>query len=220
MASAFASAIPYVADALVILGVFVMTVGVYGAIRMPDTYTKLHAMSKAVFLGVVSLCASSAVTGDPAIIYRAILIGVFLLVTTPISSFVIARAAYPARGEDGGTGACDESGHGLTREKSHDPFTKVAGLSFQLSRKTTPGADDHRPHEHGPASLARCADFRPHPDCEFFTRQQLACRNLASIRFSRYRAVCSGPAQSAFTRTLIIPDYERALNAQNLCERS
>lgn len=45
MASAFASAIPYVADALVILGVFVMTVGVYGAIRMPDTYTKLHAMS-------------------------------------------------------------------------------------------------------------------------------------------------------------------------------
>ena len=118
MASAFASAIPYVADALVILGVFVMTVGVYGAIRMPDTYTKLHAMSKAVFLGVVSLCASSAVTGDPAIFYRAILIGVFLLVTTPISSFVIARAAFLLRGERMETAdACDESGRGLTRGK-------------------------------------------------------------------------------------------------------
>ena len=69
-------------------------------IRMPDAYTKLHATSKAVFLGVVSLCASSVVTGDTAIIYRAILIAAFLVVTTPISAFVIARAAY-LRGERG-----------------------------------------------------------------------------------------------------------------------
>jgi multicomponent Na+:H+ antiporter subunit G len=103
-----------VADALVILGVFVMTVGVYGAIRMPDTYTRLHAMSKAVFLGVVSLCASSAATGDPAIIYRAVLIAAFLLVTTPISAFVIARAAF-LRGERmEGPEAVDESGKDLT----------------------------------------------------------------------------------------------------------
>ena len=113
MASALASAIPYLADALVVRGVFVMTVGVYGAIRMPDTYTKLHAMSKAVFLGVVSLCASSAVAGDPAITFRAMLIGLFLLVTTPISAFVIARAAY-LRGEKmEAPDALDESGKDL-----------------------------------------------------------------------------------------------------------
>ncbi len=98
LASALSLALPYLADALVVLGVFVMTVGVYGVIRMPDTYTKLQAASKAAFLGVVSLCASSVATGEPTIIYRAILIGAFLLVTTPISSFVIARAAY-LRGE-------------------------------------------------------------------------------------------------------------------------
>jgi multicomponent Na+:H+ antiporter subunit G len=104
---------PYLADALVMVGVLVMTVGVYGAIRMPDTYTKLHSMSKAVFLGVVSLCVSSIVTGDPAIIYRAILIAAFLLVTTPISALVIARAAF-LRGEKMQTpDACDESGRGL-----------------------------------------------------------------------------------------------------------
>ena len=117
MGSAIVTTLPFVADALVVLGVFVMTVGVYGAIRMPDPYTKLHAMSKSVFLGVVSLCASSAVTGDPAIIYRAILIGVFLLVTTPISTFVIARAAF-LRGERMETpDACDEPGGGLTSGK-------------------------------------------------------------------------------------------------------
>jgi Na+/H+ antiporter subunit len=52
-------------------GFFIMTVGVYGAIRMPDTYAKLHSMSEALFLGVVALCASSAVAGDPRIMDRS-----------------------------------------------------------------------------------------------------------------------------------------------------
>jgi multicomponent Na+:H+ antiporter subunit G len=108
------NAVPFLADGLVVLGVLVMTVGVYGIIRMPDTYTKLHATSKAVFLGVVSLCVASVVTVDPAIIYRAMLIGAFLLVTTPISAFVVARAAY-LRGERMEVpNAVDESGRGLS----------------------------------------------------------------------------------------------------------
>ena len=98
MVDTLALATPFLADALVILGVFIMTVGVYGAIRLPDPYTKLHAMSKAVFLGVVSLCVSSAITADPQIIFRVALIAACLVVTTPISAFVIARAAY-LRGE-------------------------------------------------------------------------------------------------------------------------
>ncbi len=113
VASALSLALPYLADALVILALWVMTVGVFGVLRMPDTYTRLHAASKAVFLGVISLCVSSAVAGDPAIIYRAMLIAAFLLVTTPISAFVIARAAF-LRGERMQTpGALDESGQDL-----------------------------------------------------------------------------------------------------------
>jgi multicomponent Na+:H+ antiporter subunit G len=116
--SVLSSALPYLADALVILGLWVMTVGVYGVIRMPDTYTRLHAASKAVFLGVISLCVSTAVTGDPAIIYRALLIAAFLLVTTPISAFVIARAAF-LRGDTMQTpGALDESGKDLPEAPS------------------------------------------------------------------------------------------------------
>ena len=115
MGNAVSSVLPFLADALVLLGVFVMTVGVYGAIRMPDPYTRLHAMSKAVFLGVISLCLSSAVTGDPQVIYRVALIAAFLVVTTPISAFVIARAAYlreePMRAPD----PVDESGRLETR---------------------------------------------------------------------------------------------------------
>ena len=110
-----AALLPYLADALVVLGVLVMTMGVYGAIRMPDTYTKLHSMSKAVFLGVISFCASSVVTGDPAIIGRALLISAFLVITTPVAAVTIARAAY-LRGERmESPNARDESGKGLPR---------------------------------------------------------------------------------------------------------
>ncbi len=109
-------AVPFLADGLVILGVLVMTVGVYGVIRMPDTYTKLHATSKTVFLGVISLCAASVATGDPAIIYRAVLVGGFLIFTTPISAVVVARAAS-LRGEKmEAPDAVDESGRGLSEK--------------------------------------------------------------------------------------------------------
>jgi multisubunit Na+/H+ antiporter MnhG subunit len=68
---------------------------------------------------VISLCVSSAVTGDPAIIYRAVLIAAFLLVTTPIAAFVIARAAF-LRGERMQTpGALDESGQDLPETQGH-----------------------------------------------------------------------------------------------------
>ena len=101
------------ADALVVLGVFIMTAGVYGMVRLPDTYTRLHATSKTVVLGVISLLAASSVTGDPEIVYRVFMIGVFLVLTTPVSAHVIARAAY-WRGETmESPGAVDESGEDL-----------------------------------------------------------------------------------------------------------
>lgn len=93
-----ADAVPWVADALVVLGVLVMTVGVYGMIRMPDTFMRLHAASKVVFLGLIPLLLASTATGDPDIVLRVILIAAFLLLTTPVSGHVIGRAAY-LRGE-------------------------------------------------------------------------------------------------------------------------
>jgi len=104
------AALPFLADALVVLGVIVMTLGVYGIIRLPDTYARLHAASKVVSLGVVSLLLASTVTGDPAVIFRVALIAAFLVVTTPVSAHVVARAAY-LRGERmESRGAVDESG--------------------------------------------------------------------------------------------------------------
>ena len=109
----FTAASPWVADAFVVLGVFGMTVGIYGIVRMPDVYNKLHAASKVVFLGVVMLLAASAVTNDSEIILRAILIGVFLALTTPVSAHVVGKAAFLRRYKMQTPGAIDESGRGL-----------------------------------------------------------------------------------------------------------
>lgn len=100
-------------DALVLLGVVVMTIGVYGLFRMPDVYTQLHAAGKAVFLGIIVFLVASLATRDAAIVSRAVLIATFLILTTPVGAHVIARAAY-LRGEGMATpGALDESGKEL-----------------------------------------------------------------------------------------------------------
>jgi len=61
----------WIADALIVLGLAVMTLGIYGIVRFPDVYTQLHASSKAAFLGVSALLVAAAMGGEPAIVARA-----------------------------------------------------------------------------------------------------------------------------------------------------
>lgn len=44
-------------------------------IRMPDTFMRLHAASKVVFLGLIPLLLASTATGNPDIVLRVILRG-------------------------------------------------------------------------------------------------------------------------------------------------
>ncbi len=98
-----------IADALVVLGLLIVTVGVYGVVRLPDVYTQLHASGKAAFLGIVLLLAAAALQGDGPILTRAILITVLLAITTPVAAHVVGQAAR-ARGEPMRTpGAIDET---------------------------------------------------------------------------------------------------------------
>lgn len=83
-----------IADALIVLGLLIITVGVYGVMRLPDVYGQVHAASKVAFLGVSSLLAAAAVQGDGSTVARAVLIIALLAITTPVSAHVIARAAY------------------------------------------------------------------------------------------------------------------------------
>jgi multicomponent Na+:H+ antiporter subunit G len=98
-----------VADTLTVFGLAILTVGVYGVVRMPDVYTQLHAASKAGFLGVAALLLAAAVEGDGAIVARAVLITALLSVTTPVAAHAVGRAAHRRREPMRTPGAVDES---------------------------------------------------------------------------------------------------------------
>lgn len=83
-----------VADLLIVLGTLTITLGTVGLLRAPTIYTKLHAAGKAVSLGVVSFCASAFILNDTSMQTRVVLIALFLLITTPVASHVIAQSAH------------------------------------------------------------------------------------------------------------------------------
>lgn len=94
---------------LVIGGLIILTLAVYGVVTMPDIYTRLHAASKAAVLGIVPFLLAAAIVGDLATITRATLIALFLLLTTPVAAHVIAQAAYLTGEEMRTPGAFDET---------------------------------------------------------------------------------------------------------------
>lgn len=104
--------------ALVALGIVTIAVTVYGVVRMKGLYSRLQAASKASMLGAVAILAASIGTGDGAIVARAAVVALFLLLTTPIAAHAIAQAAYrrdrerddqATTGAGAGTGAPDAS---------------------------------------------------------------------------------------------------------------
>ena len=87
----------YLAAALILIGSgFALTASI-GLLRLPDLYTRMHAASKAGTLGSCAVLLALAVhADDPAISLRALAGVVFFLLTVPISSHLLARAAHGA----------------------------------------------------------------------------------------------------------------------------
>ena len=66
-----------------------------GVLRMPDVFTRMQASTKASTFGLACLLIGAAVQmGDFASFIRLASIGAFVLLTTPVSGHVIARASY------------------------------------------------------------------------------------------------------------------------------
>lgn len=114
-----------VSDILIVIGMLVMTLGVYGMIRMPDIYTRLHAASKSAFLGVVSLAVAAMLVGNQASVTRLILLSILLTITTTMASHVIGRGAYLHNERMNTPGAVDESGHNLADHDHAEPSWRL-----------------------------------------------------------------------------------------------
>lgn len=75
-------------------GVFLQAVAALGVVRMPDVYTRLHAVSKAETLGLLlTLVAIGISTGLSLTTVKVALVAVFLYLATPTATHAITRAA-------------------------------------------------------------------------------------------------------------------------------
>jgi multicomponent Na+:H+ antiporter subunit G len=83
-----------VGAALLLVGLTLMTISLYGVLRLPDTYSQLHAQGLATGPGVIAVLDSSVATENTAIITFALLAIAFVALTSPVSGHAIARAAH------------------------------------------------------------------------------------------------------------------------------
>lgn len=79
---------------LLLLGLVLLTIGLVGVLRLPNTYSQLHAQGLATGPGVIAVLASSVATENAAIITFAALAIAFIALTSPVAGHAIARAAH------------------------------------------------------------------------------------------------------------------------------
>jgi len=86
--------LPWIASALLLLGALIGLVGAIGVLRLPDSYTRMHAASKAGALGAVLVLAGVAAASEGAVSLEALFAIAVLLATTPLAAHAVSRAAY------------------------------------------------------------------------------------------------------------------------------
>ncbi len=79
----------------VYLGVILMLVASIGLFRLPDAYSRMSAVTKAVTFKIGLVMIGVCFYFDSiTVIVKVILVILFLFLTTPVSSHLLAREAY------------------------------------------------------------------------------------------------------------------------------
>lgn len=82
------------ASIFLIIGGLLLIIATWGVIILPDALSRQHAATKAGTLALTAVCLGAILmTGNFAWFWRLSLIAVFLLVTLPVASQLLARAA-------------------------------------------------------------------------------------------------------------------------------
>ncbi|MCL0040640.1 monovalent cation/H(+) antiporter subunit G [Thermodesulfovibrionales bacterium] len=87
-------AIDIIAIIFISLGVFVLIVGTIGLLRLPDFYTRMHAIGKCDTLGLAMVLVGLALyEGLTLLSAKLLLIAVFLFIANATATHAITRAA-------------------------------------------------------------------------------------------------------------------------------
>lgn len=88
--------IEWIISILLLIGGAFVLVGSIGLVKMPDFFMRLHGPTKATTLGMASLLTASMIffsTTQTGLSVKEILISLFLLLTAPISGYMMIKSA-------------------------------------------------------------------------------------------------------------------------------
>lgn len=88
--------LPWLSSALLLLGSLLGLIGAIGVLRLPDSYTRMHAASKAGALGTALILVGTAAASEGAFALAALFAAGVLLATAPLAAHAMARAAHRA----------------------------------------------------------------------------------------------------------------------------
>lgn len=87
--------IEWIAAFLLIAGSLFMLVAAIGVVKLSDVYMRMHAITKAASLGAILMLASVSIIYVQWIVWvEALMVVVFVIITAPIASHMIAKAAH------------------------------------------------------------------------------------------------------------------------------
>lgn len=126
-----------VGTVLALSGILLIALAGIGLLRLPDVYSRLNAAGKAAGLGIVLVLLGDLVTTPGwATAAKVVLAIVLQLVTVPVGSFALGRAAYRS-------GA--PLWQGTLYDELADESTGEAAGPPRASGPTQPAQDDIRP---------------------------------------------------------------------------
>jgi multicomponent K+:H+ antiporter subunit G len=88
--------IEWIISILLLIGGSFVLVGSIGLVKMPDFFMRLHGPTKATTLGMASLLTAAMVffsTTQAGVSVKEILISLFLILTAPISGYIMIKSA-------------------------------------------------------------------------------------------------------------------------------
>jgi len=89
----FGALLDVLAVALLTLGLSLATIGLYGMLRMTDIFHQIHAAGLVTGPAVILILFAALATGSEEIITSAVLVILFVLITSPLSGHAITQAA-------------------------------------------------------------------------------------------------------------------------------
>jgi len=109
-----------VIDVLIGISVFFAFAGVVGMLRMPDTFSRMQSSTNITTFGVLGviiggLLYSIFVMNNGEIAVKLAVMGLFYIVTNPISSHALAKGAYWHGVRPEKEMACDKYGEDLEK---------------------------------------------------------------------------------------------------------